>query len=263
MSGSTSTRLTVGARLGEGDARRHRAGERGKKQLHAILLSLFLYSFAYNGSVKSFIRNGTKIAQPAPPQPDPPRRRGRPRAFEPDAALARAMDVFWKEGFAATSLDDLSAATGLNRPSLYGAFGDKRALYSRPIAAIASTCARPSRRCSREAPLGDKLGRIFLAALDLYLSGEEAPRGCFTVLTASSDAVADPEIRAIVGEAIGNSDRAFERLFEARAERANFPPAPIRRAWRGSPRRPSTPCRFAPAPACRGRRSSRSSTTRF
>ncbi len=59
----------------------------------------------------------------------PPRRRGRPRAFDPDAALTQAMDVFWKEGFAATSLDDLSLATGLNRPSLYGAFGDKRALY--------------------------------------------------------------------------------------------------------------------------------------
>src|SRR6202044_5662 len=58
-----------------------------------------------------------------------PRRRGRPRAFEPETALTQAMDVFWKDGFAATSLDDLSAATGLNRPSLYGAFGDKRALY--------------------------------------------------------------------------------------------------------------------------------------
>ena len=48
------------------------------------------------------------------------------------------MDVFWQDGFAATSLDDLSAATGLNRPSLYGAFGDKRALYLRPIASTAS-----------------------------------------------------------------------------------------------------------------------------
>ena len=53
------------------------------------------------------------------------RGRGRPRAFEPETALAQAMDVFWSDGFAATSLDDISAATGLNRPSLYGAFGDK------------------------------------------------------------------------------------------------------------------------------------------
>src|SRR3954468_12723366 len=58
-----------------------------------------------------------------------PKRRGRPRAYEPEVALARALDAFWKEGFAATSLDDLSAAIGMNRPSLYGAFGDKRELY--------------------------------------------------------------------------------------------------------------------------------------
>ena len=66
----------------------------------------------------------------APAAPGP-KRRGRPRAYEPDVALGKALDVFRKDGFAATSLDDLSAATGMNRPSLYGAFGDKRELYIR------------------------------------------------------------------------------------------------------------------------------------
>ncbi len=70
------------------------------------------------------------VQKSARPLPEPgPRRRGRPRAFEPETALIQAMDVFWQDGFAGTSLDALSAATGLNRPSLYGAFGDKRALY--------------------------------------------------------------------------------------------------------------------------------------
>src|SRR5271165_7333790 len=130
-----------------------------------------------------------------------PRRRGRPRAFEPETALTQAMDVFWQDGFADTSLDELSAATGLNRPSLYGAFGDKRALYLQAYRryrehvreSFAPLFAEP-------APLRDKLRRILLAALDLYLSGEEGPRGCFTVLTGSSDAIADPEIRTIVAE---------------------------------------------------------------
>jgi AcrR family transcriptional regulator len=148
-----------------------------------------------------------------------PRRRGRPRAFEPETALAQAMDVFWKDGFAATSLDDVSAATGLNRPSLYGAFGDKRALYvqayqhyrTRANAALASLFAAKE-------PLRLKLKCILTAALELYLSGEEGPRGCFTVLTASSDAIGDPEIRAIVVEALDSTDRAFGRLFaDARA----------------------------------------------
>src|SRR5512133_769183 len=61
--------------------------------------------------------------------PVPPKRRGRPRAYQPDVALAKALDLFRRDGFAATSLDDLSAATGMNRPSLYGAFGDKRELF--------------------------------------------------------------------------------------------------------------------------------------
>src|ERR1700759_3985290 len=68
---------------------------------------------------------------PPPAEPDviAPKRRGRPRAFQPEIALGKALELFRKDGFAATSLDDLSAATGMNRPSLYGAFGDKRDLY--------------------------------------------------------------------------------------------------------------------------------------
>src|SRR5258705_11009407 len=57
------------------------------------------------------------------------RPRGRPRAYDPDDALVQATESFWHAGFAGTSLDALSAATGMNRPSLYGAFGDKRELY--------------------------------------------------------------------------------------------------------------------------------------
>jgi TetR/AcrR family transcriptional regulator, copper-responsive repressor len=153
------------------------------------------------------------LAQPAA------RRRGRPRAFEPEAALTQAMEVFWQDGFAATSLDDLSAATGLNRPSLYGAFGDKRALYLQAYRQYRKRVnADFAPMFEARAPLRAKLRRILIAALGLYLSGEEGPRGCFTVLTTSSDAVADPEVRALVAEAIDSTDRAFGRLFaDARA----------------------------------------------
>ena len=75
--------------------------------------------------------------RPAPAKADPvalPKRRGRPRAYQPDVALGQALELFRKDGFAATSLDDLSAATGMNRPSLYGAFGDKRELYIKSYA---------------------------------------------------------------------------------------------------------------------------------
>ena len=62
-----------------------------------------------------------------------PRKRGRPRAYDPDQALERARNVFWDEGYASSSLDELGAAMSMNRPSLYGAFGDKEALYLRTL----------------------------------------------------------------------------------------------------------------------------------
>src|ERR1044071_6181888 len=61
------------------------------------------------------------------------RPRGRPRAYEPDVALARALDAFWEGGYSGTSLDQLVEATGMNRPSLYAAFGDKQALYLKAL----------------------------------------------------------------------------------------------------------------------------------
>src|SRR5438045_2737757 len=106
-------------------------------------------------------------AKPVSAKPDVPKRRGRPRAYDPDLALSRAMDVFWKEGFAGTSLDELSAATGMNRPSLYGAFGDKRDLYIK-----AYQHYRERSRVGmvdlfkQDLPLRQLLHRVFELALD-------------------------------------------------------------------------------------------------
>ena len=210
-------------------------------------------------AVKSFVRNGTKscgiLRRCA-------RRRGRPRGFQPETALNQAMDVFWKDGFAATSLDDVSAATGLNRPSLYGAFGDKRALYLQAYSQY--------RKHVNEAfaplfaaiePLREKLKRILITALDLYLSGEEGPRGCFTVLTAASDAIADPEIYGLVAQAIDATDRAFGRLFADARAAGELPPTPTRAASRASRRLRSTRFRSVPALASPGPNFCPSSTT--
>jgi TetR/AcrR family transcriptional regulator, copper-responsive repressor len=147
------------------------------------------------------------------------RRPGRPRAFEAETALSQAMDAFWQDGFAATSLDDVSAATGLNRPSLYGAFGDKRALYLKAYSQYRKrTNESFAPLFQAREPLRVKLRRILAAALDLYLSGKDGPRGCFTVLSAASDAIADPALHSLVAEAIDGTDRAFGRLFaDARA----------------------------------------------
>jgi AcrR family transcriptional regulator len=168
----------------------------------------------------------TKKPSPAVKAAAEPKRRGRPRAYQPDVALGRALDLFRKDGFAATSLDDLSAATGMNRPSLYGAFGDKRKLYIKSYQRYRADARAAMIDIFRdEAPLRQRLQRIYAVALDIYLSGESGPRGCFTVMTAASEAVSDPEIRAMVLEGLVELDKAFAACFRQAKEKGELPEA--------------------------------------
>jgi AcrR family transcriptional regulator len=155
-----------------------------------------------------------------------PKRRGRPRAYQPEIALGQALDLFRKGGFAATSLDDLSAATGMNRPSLYGAFGDKRELYLKSYARYRADARAAMIDIFRdELPIRKRLERIYAVALDIYLSGDAGPRGCFTVMTAASEAVADPDIRKLVLEGFFELDKAFAACFRLAKENGELSPS--------------------------------------
>jgi len=142
------------------------------------------------------------------------RPRGRPPAYDRDAALGRAGDVFWHNGYAATTLDDLSVATGMNRPSLYAAFGDKHAIYLETLARYAKASQdKLEHVLARDQPLAAQLFAVYDAAIGIYLSGETA-RGCFLVGTAVSEASDDPTIRERLLEALKQMDRAYEARFE-------------------------------------------------
>ena len=142
-----------------------------------------------------------------------PKRRGRPRAYDPQAALARAAAVFWKAGYAGTSLDDLADATGMNRPSLYAAFGDKRDLYLKTL----DYYREQSRELARQALEGDPPLRTFLKrfygkALDLYFG--DGARGCYTVGTAATVAAVDEGVRAFLAERVRDADTFLRRQIE-------------------------------------------------
>src|SRR5262245_37592125 len=179
-----------------------------------------------------------------------PKRRGRPRAYDPDVALARAIESFWQAGYAATSLDDLSEATGMNRPSLYGAFGDKHDLY---LSALAHYWEL-SRAAMREAlaydrPLREALQRVYRLALSSYLSGRTGPRGCFAISTATTEAVRDAKIRTSLARGLREIDEAFEARIRFAKDRGELRRGADPRRWQWW-RRPCctrSPCARGPA----------------
>jgi TetR/AcrR family transcriptional regulator, copper-responsive repressor len=175
------------------------------------------------------------MVQKKPKPPDKPsempRRRGRPRQYDPEQALAKATESFWQDGYAGTSLDDLVAATGMNRPSLYAAFGDKRDLYLRAL----EQYRRQSRAIGVDIIVDDPPLRVFLrryysAAIDLYLAGDKA-RGCFSISTAPAAASSDPAVRQFLAESIRGADRyVADRLERGRTRgelAANVDPAAL------------------------------------
>jgi AcrR family transcriptional regulator len=144
------------------------------------------------------------------------RPRGRPRSFDANVALKAASERFRTHGYAGTSLDELAEATGLARPSLYAAFGDKRALY---LAALARLTDRAERSFatlgSFGLPLREMVERMLIGAIDGYMSGEKGPSGCLLIGTATAEAATDPEVRAALGTFLAMEDRCIEELLVA------------------------------------------------
>jgi AcrR family transcriptional regulator len=120
--------------------------------------------------------------------------RGRPRAFDRDDALDKAMRVFWTRGYEGTSLTDLTAAMGINSPSLYGAFGGKEALFRQALDRYGQTFARNCRagRTAREA-----VATWLLEAARVFTDRTHPP-GCMVVLSAINCAERNAPIRDLL-----------------------------------------------------------------
>lgn len=116
----------------------------------------------------------------------------RPREFDEDEAVSAAVDVFWRQGYDGTSVDDLAEALGLSRSSLYGAFGSKHALYVRALDRYRED-SMPGIDALVAGP-GSPLRRV-QTMLESVASGERAPLGCFNV-NAASECLPDDRIVA-------------------------------------------------------------------
>jgi AcrR family transcriptional regulator len=118
--------------------------------------------------------------------------RGRPRSFDRGRALERAMHVFWRQGYEATSVSDLTRAMGINPPSLYAAFGDKEQLYLEALGRYQQRRVESMAKWFDEEPTAKAAVRRLLTEAATELARAGAPRGSMLVLSAmqcSSDAL--------------------------------------------------------------------------
>ncbi|WP_371479975.1 TetR/AcrR family transcriptional regulator [Kitasatospora sp. NBC_00315] len=124
---------------------------------------------------------------------DPPTApRGRPRSFDRERALARAVDLFWEHGYEATSVADLTTAMGIRPPSLYAAFGDKRSLFEEVVASYRRTHGSVLAQALDEGPtVRAGVARMLLSAAAEYTDPAH-PWGC--LLTSSTVNCTSPEV---------------------------------------------------------------------
>lgn len=159
--------------------------------------------------VNIFMRKGTKLSEQAV------RGRGRPRKFDPDKALRAATAVFQKKGYDAASLDDLSAATGLARPSLYSAFGNKEALYLSVLKAVVKDMESTLLSAiDADLPLEASLRGFYRAAIDRYTVGPAGGCGCILMTTAVMRAVESEAVQSYLARTLADLDRVMGYLYK-------------------------------------------------
>ncbi|MCM1974943.1 TetR/AcrR family transcriptional regulator [Streptomyces sp. NPDC002812] len=120
--------------------------------------------------------------------------RGRPRSFDRDEALGKAMFAFWERGYEATSISDLTASLGISAPSLYAAFGDKRKLFDEVVVVYGGRYGDFAAVALAEEPTARAaVGRVLHEAAEVYTDPAHPP-GCMVISAAvntTSDEVAE------------------------------------------------------------------------
>ena len=148
----------------------------------------------------------------------------RPKSFDPDEALETAMRAFWKKGYAATSIRDLTAVMGINKFSLYNTFGDKRSLFLAALDRYSTevVTALLSSLETREPGLAEIRGYF-----ELIVRGAthvQDCQGCLMTNTGVELAGEDQEIRRIVRKHLARMRRIFRRALDNAVERGELRP---------------------------------------
>jgi AcrR family transcriptional regulator len=148
---------------------------------------------------------------------------GRPRAFDVDQALDRALKVFWRKGYEGASLSDLTRAMRINRPSLYAAFGNKEALFRKAIDRYVEGPAAYLREALQEPTARAVVERLLGGTTEL-LTDRRNPRGCLMVQGALTCGEAADSIRRELAARRAANEAAIRQRFERARADGDLPP---------------------------------------
>lgn len=146
----------------------------------------------------------------------------RPREFDPDDVLDKAMRLFWEKGYLGTSVQDLVDRTGINRASLYAVFGDKHSLFLKALARYRRSVV-PGRAGILErddASLPEI--REYFEAVAGDLAGSRERKGCLMVNSAMELAAHDRDVSRQVGAHLGQLEKAFAKALARAVERGEI-----------------------------------------
>jgi AcrR family transcriptional regulator len=143
---------------------------------------------------------------------------GRPREFDTEQALDRAMELFWRKGYEGTSLADLTEALGITRPSLYAAFGNKETLF-RTVLKRYETKIVTYRPKALKAPTAQAVARDLLEGAANIFGDKSKPAGCLGVQGAlACGEEADPIRQELIANRTAGEHAIRQRLKRAKAE---------------------------------------------
>lgn len=151
----------------------------------------------------------------------PHKQAGRPRGFDTETALDAALAVFWRHGFQGASLAELTAAMGINKPSLYATFGDKESLYLQALDRyLSEQIAQLVTRLEAETD-GRKAVANFLRAMVTMVADPNLPGGCFIITGAAGcgSSLTPPTVELALRKALQGSEKALkDRLYRAQQD---------------------------------------------
>ena len=144
--------------------------------------------------------------------------RGRPREFDPDKVLDQAVHAFWSRGFRATSLNELARELGIEKPSLYAAFGNKEQLFLKALERYAAGFELRAIAALEKAPTGKAAVAALLSAFAEQLSDPKTPAGCLIANCAAECRESSEAISQAVATSLWHNGGGAGEAIEASAK---------------------------------------------